>query len=88
MLRLSCPVCGERDETEFTYEGDASVQRPDPAERDLSVWHDAVFIRDNPRGAHREYWHHLHGCRSLLIVERDTLTHAISGCRLAREINE
>lgn len=85
MLRIDCPICGVRDETEFTYEGDATVARPDTDEADPGVWHDAVFIRDNPRGPHREYWQHVHGCRSVLVVERDTLTHDIAACRLARE---
>ena len=85
MLRLNCPICGVRDETEFTYHGDATVGRPDQGETDQAVWHDAVFIRNNPRGAHREHWHHVHGCRRWLVVERDTLTHEIGTCRLARE---
>ncbi len=84
MLRIKCPVCGSRDETEFSYGGDASPARPEMTETDPKVWHDYVFLRDNPRGAHREYWHHVQGCRQWLIVERDTETHAIGGCKLAR----
>jgi len=86
MLRLQCPVCGLRDETEFSYGGDATVQRPDMNETDLKVWHDFVFLRDNPRGAHLEYWHHVHGCRQWLVVERDTQSHEIGDARLAREV--
>jgi len=85
LLRIACPICGVRDETEFTYAEDATVRRPDEDETDLTVWHDAVFLRGNPRGAHQEYWHHVHGCREVLIVERNTLTHKIGRCRLARE---
>ena len=29
-MRINCPHCGERDVREFTYLGDASLQRPDP----------------------------------------------------------
>lgn len=85
MLRFDCPVCGLRDDTEFVYGGDATIERPDMAETDPEVWHDYVFIRDNPRGGHREYWQHLAGCRQWLVVERDTLTHAIGGSRLAAD---
>ena len=31
----------------------------------------------NPRGPHREYWHHANGCRAYVVVERDTATHAV-----------
>ncbi len=85
MLRLPCPLCGLRDETEFTYGGDATVIRPPESETDIAVWLDYVFLRDNPRGPHREYWHHVSGCRQWLVVERDTLTHTIGTARLARE---
>lgn len=86
MLRLHCPICGLRDETEFTYGGDATVRRPKDDETDPRPWLDYVFYRDNPRGAHLEYWQHQHGCRQWLVVERDTLTHAVRSCRLARDV--
>ncbi len=78
MLRIKCPVCGERDHTEFTYGPDATVTRPSQEETDLQPWLDYVFFRDNPHGPHREYWHHVNACRQWLIVDRDTLTHEIS----------
>lgn len=86
MLRIPCPVCGLRDETEFTYGGDATVHCPDINKNELKIWHDYVFIRDNPRGPHKEYWHHVTGCRQWLVVERDTLTHEIFGTCLAYEV--
>lgn len=85
MLRIECPVCGLRDETEFTYGGDATVVRPALSETAVEPWLDYVFLRGNPRGAHSEYWHHVQGCRQWLVVERDTLTHAIGACVLAAE---
>lgn len=85
MLRINCPVCGLRDETEFTYGGDATVVRPDMAEAEAAKWLDYVFFRDNPRGPHREYWHHVVGCRSWVVLERDTHTHEIGRCQLANE---
>lgn len=38
---------------------------------------DYVFLRENPRGAYAEYWHHAGGCRRWLVVTRDTATHAV-----------
>ena len=86
MLWIDCPVCGKRSETEFTYGGDASVTRPHIDETDVDRWLDYVFNRDNPRGWHREYWHHVQGCRQWVVLERNTLTHEIGGCRLARDV--
>ena len=82
MIRIPCPFCGLRDHAEFTYEGDATVSYP-PLDGSEEAWFEAVFLRDNPRGPHREYWRHLGGCGAFLIVERDTRTHAIGSVRLA-----
>lgn len=76
MLRIDCPNCGLRDHTEFTYAGDASRTYPG-LDGDMRTWVDYVFLRDNPRGRHVEFWHHVQGCRRVLRVERDTLTHEI-----------
>jgi methylglutamate dehydrogenase subunit B len=85
MLRICCPVCGLRDETEFAYGGDATLVRPAHDDTDAAKWLDYVFLRDNPRGPHREYWQHVHGCRQVLMVERNTLTHEIGAVALARD---
>jgi sarcosine oxidase subunit delta len=77
MLRIHCPFCGERDHSEFTYGGDATVAYPDLS-APMEAWIDAVYARTNPRGPHRERWQHSDGCRLWLVVERDTLTHAIT----------
>ena len=78
MLRLNCPFCGLRDHHEFAYLEDASVQMPSLEDTSEKAWFEAVFLRENPRGAHVENWHHIHGCRMILRVERDTQTHVIS----------
>ncbi len=77
-MRITCPFCGTRDHSEFTYCGDATIAYPDLA-APLEAWVEAVYVRANPRGTHRERWHHSDGCRLWLIVERDTVTHEISG---------
>ncbi len=87
MIRIDCPVCGTRDETEFTYGGDANIVRPDQNENAAAPWLDYVFMRDNPRGPHREYWHHVQGCRQWLVLDRNTLTHEIGRCALARSVS-
>ena len=77
MLRIACPYCGERDQVEFAYGGDASEEFPELTNSDVGRWTEFVFVRENPRGAHGEYWHHQYGCRQWLRVERDTVTHHI-----------
>ncbi len=78
MLRIDCPFCGLRNHDEFTYLEDGSVKMPALANTDKNAWYEAVFLRENPRGAHIEDWHHTQGCRMVLRVKRDTLTHKIT----------
>jgi sarcosine oxidase subunit delta len=79
-MRLPCPFCGERDAAEFVYRGDAAPRRPDG---DDGVF-DYVYVRENPAGRLREHWYHAQGCRTWIVVTRDTLTHEIFGAVLAR----
>lgn len=76
-MRLTCPICGEREYTEFLYGGDADKPRPAHGERDPGAWHDYVFLFDNPYGAHREFWQHVLGCRQWFVIERDTATNQV-----------
>lgn len=76
MLRIHCSFCGERDHNEFTYGGDATVVYPDLS-APVEAWINAVYVRSNPKGPHRERWQHSDGCRLWLIVERDTMTHEV-----------
>ena len=85
-MRIRCPYCGERDNGEFSYFGDATLTRPDGMETDASTMHDYVYLRDNPAGEHRELWYHGAGCRSWLVVTRDTRTHTISDVSPARDV--
>ena len=77
MHLINCPHCGERAETEFTYGGDATVRRPDPAKISTEEWLDHVYLRDNPRGPHTEWWQHTAGCRQWVKVRRNTWTHEV-----------
>jgi heterotetrameric sarcosine oxidase delta subunit len=75
VLLITCPHCGPRDETEFTYGGEAGVPYPeDPDALSDEEWAEYLFVRANPRGAHAERWCHASGCRRWFDVVRDTVT--------------
>ena len=84
MIRINCPYCGERDQSEFTYGEDANRTAP-ANDASLESWNEYVYDRDNVRGEHMEYWHHAFGCRSWLKVQRNTMTHEISWVGLPHE---
>ena len=85
-MRIRCPHCGTRDNGEFSYLGDASPIRPDGMETEASAMHDYVYLRDNLAGEHRELWYHGAGCRTWLVVTRDTSSHAILDVSPARDV--
>jgi sarcosine oxidase subunit delta len=85
-MRIACPYCGERSLDEFVDYGAAGLTRPDMS-AEASAWVNYVYLRDNPAGQHRELFYHVGGCRSWLIVTRDTCTHAISGVVAALDAN-
>jgi len=88
-MRIPCPHCGPRGHEEFAYLGDATLRRPDPAAADAEcAFAEYAYRRDNPAGSHRELWYHAQGCGTWLVVERDTLTHAIGRVTDARERGE
>ena len=85
-MLIKCPHCGVRPVEEFVFLGDAKPERPaslDPSSMDR--WYDYVFLRDNSKGRIAEYAHHAGGCRSWLVVERDTATHEVHSCITARK---
>ena len=84
-MRIPCPFCGHRDVSEFAYLGDAGITRPAPDALDTDrQFFEAIYLRDNPAGPHRELWYHASGCRSWLEVERNTRTHEIVSAAFAR----
>jgi methylglutamate dehydrogenase subunit B len=85
MLKITCPHCGERDYTEFRYGSDASKPRPPHASDDRKAWHDYIFLFDNPKGPHREFWQHVLGCRQWLVLERNTATNIVGASKPARD---
>ena len=79
MLLIPCPWCGERPESEFRYAGQAHIARPpDPAAVSDADWAAFLYLRDNPRGTHRERWRHTSGCGRFFNCERDTVSDVIA----------
>lgn len=76
MLRISCPYCGERDETDFRFGGESHITRPDASVGD-DEWSDYLFNRDNPKGVSYERWCHSYGCSQWFNIARNTVTHEI-----------
>ena len=87
MLLIPCPFCGPRPEDEFAYGGDATLVTPEE-ENNVEAIADYIFLRDNPRGWHKEFWTHRYGCRSWMIVERHTVTHKIKSVSLATSTSQ
>jgi heterotetrameric sarcosine oxidase delta subunit len=84
-MLITCPYCGPRDLSEFSYQGDGNRTRPDPASTDQAEWNDYVYDRINVAGDHNEIWQHAGGCRAHLAVVRNTLTHKITSVGFARD---
>ncbi|MEM7407265.1 MAG: sarcosine oxidase subunit delta [Pseudomonadota bacterium] len=79
MLLIECPYCGPRDQSEFSFGGEAHIVRPlAPDELDDAQWGDYLFHRENPKGDHKEQWCHTAGCRRWFNVVRDTVTYRIT----------
>ena len=78
MFLLDCPFCGEREEREFRYGGQAYLPRPEnPSALSDAAWAEYLYYRDDPKGLHYERWYHAFGCRTWFVVVRDTVTHDI-----------
>ena len=84
-MLITCPYCGPRDVSEFSYQGDGNRVRPDPASTDQAPWNAYVYDRTNVAGDHKEIWQHSGGCRAHLAVTRNTLTHAITSVAFTRD---
>ncbi len=86
-MRLACPHCGERSLDEFTYSGDATVNRPDFQSPDaMELFITYAFERTNPPGPHRELWYHAAGCHAWLVVTRNVATHDVLSVENARDV--
>ncbi|MEW5422394.1 sarcosine oxidase subunit delta [Amorphus sp. 3PC139-8] len=78
MFIIPCPYCGDRDQSEYAYGGQAHVARPaNPENLSDAEWAEFVFFRDNPKGPFAERWNHASGCRRWFNVIRSTATDRI-----------
>jgi sarcosine oxidase subunit delta len=82
-MRLTCPLCGDRDRREFHYLGHATYLHRPGADAPPEAWEAYLHLRDNPCGPTRDLWQHEAGCGAWLVVERDTATHAVHSVELA-----
>lgn len=75
MFLIECPWCGERDQSEFSYGGEAHISRPlNSEEMDDHQWAGFVFLRTNTKGPFAERWNHAAGCRRWFNMLRNTAT--------------
>ena len=73
MFLITCPYCGEREQSEFKAGGEAHIERPkQPTELTDDEWAEYLFMRKNIKGVQLERWNHIHGCRKWFNVVRDT----------------
>ena len=78
MLLIKCPYCGPRPEIEFSYGGQAHIDRPqDPMSLDDEAWAEYLYIRSNPKGLHSERWRHINGCARFFNARRNTISDEI-----------
>jgi heterotetrameric sarcosine oxidase delta subunit len=77
MVLLKCPVCGERNVTEFRYGGEYNPRPSKPLETADSDWADFIYMRDNKLGVQTEWWYHRSGCGIWFMAERHTKTNEV-----------
>jgi len=70
MSRLACPFCGARELPEFEFHKTV-------ADPQVGAYR-AVYERVNRLDVSVEYWQHVHGCRSWLLVRRNPSTGDVS----------
>jgi heterotetrameric sarcosine oxidase delta subunit len=84
-MRLTCPLCGDRDRREFYYYGaEDYLHRPSEG-AEPAAWDNYLHLRDNLAGVIKDLWYHEAGCAQWLVVTRNTVTHEISGVELVAE---
>ncbi len=83
-MRITCPLCGERDRREFYFKG-AALARPTP-DAGSEAWDAYLHLRENPAGRTNEFWQHEAGCGAWVVVTRDTVTHEVFATELASDV--
>lgn len=85
MFLIPCPVCGERDASEFHYHGEAHAPVVDGERLDRAAWARYLFVWDNEAGVAEEWWCHAVGCGEWFLVERDTRDNRLLRARFAEK---
>ncbi len=49
-MRITCPICGERDRREFSYQGDAVALRRPAADDTPEAWDAYLHLATTPPG--------------------------------------
>lgn len=86
-MRLTCPICGERDRREFYYKGAAEGAVRPAAGAGPEAWDEFLHLRDNPAGVTRDLWYHEAGCGAWIVVTRNTVTHEVLGAELLEALS-
>ncbi|MFC2968368.1 sarcosine oxidase subunit delta [Acidimangrovimonas pyrenivorans] len=81
-MRITCPLCGERDRREFYYYGAEDYLDRPAEDAEPEAWDAYLHLRDNPAGVTRDLWYHEGGCSAWLVVERNTVSHEVISTRL------
>lgn len=76
-MRMTCPLCGDRDRREFYYAGSEDYLARPAEDAGPDAWDDMLYLRHNPAGVTKDLWYHETGCGSWLLVTRNTITHEV-----------
>jgi sarcosine oxidase subunit delta len=72
-LKITCPICGERDGYEFVFGAEERGPRPEEESLTPQKWCNYVHMRDNIGGTQTEWWFHRKGCGLWFTIQRNTL---------------
>lgn len=89
MQIFPCPFCGDRDEREFHFAGEAGKVRPDTARSLANIlakdWSEYLYTQRNDHGHVREIWMHL-PCQEVFLLERNSVTMDVIGATSFRDV--
>ena len=74
-MLVPCPWCGERDESEFSFGGEAHLERPEDSCSDKELT-EYIFMRKNIKVEQKDRWIHINGCRQWFNAVRNTTTNS------------
>ncbi|MEM7536244.1 MAG: sarcosine oxidase subunit delta [Chloroflexota bacterium] len=78
MMQLTCPHCGQRNQSEFRFGGEYNPRPPKPMQTTDEAWADYIYMRENKLGTQKEWWYHRSGCGTWFLAERHTKTNVVA----------